>query len=135
VVCGGHGKDIAVFDVAKGTLHRALKGHSHPATAIAFLPDGRLASGGEERTLRLWDLNLGQWLATWIAWPADPKQHWADEWIGFTHSGQFAGSNPPARLVGWQVDGDTLIGGEAGDRRRKVDRLFQAPPTVSTARD
>ncbi len=54
VVCGGHGKDIAVFDAAKGTLHCELRGHFHAATAVAFLPDGRLVSGGEERTVRLW---------------------------------------------------------------------------------
>jgi transcription initiation factor TFIID subunit 5 len=59
VVCGGHGKGIAVFDAASGILFKELRGHAHPATRVAFLPDGRLVSGGEERMVKIWDPTAG----------------------------------------------------------------------------
>lgn len=132
VVCGGHGKDIAVFDAASGALYKELSGHAHPATAVAFLPDGRLISGGEERTVKLWDLNPGKCLVTWIAMPADPKQNWDDEWVGFKPSGQFVGSARLNRLVGWQSGGDVIAVPQDADRRR-VESLFQADPAISSA--
>ncbi len=133
VVCGGHGKDIAVFDVAKGTLQSELRGHAHASTAAVFLPDGRLISGGEERTVRLWDLNQGKCLVTWTVVPADEKQHWADEWVGFKPSGEFVGSKKLDRLVGWQTGGEVIPGPEDADRRH-VESLFPAEASASPAR-
>jgi WD40 repeat protein len=126
VVCGGHGKDIAVFDVASGTLFKELRGHAHPATSVAFLPDGRLVSGGEERMVKLWDPTAGTCLVSWVVVPADAKQHWDDQWVGVDKSGNFVSSPNSDRLVGWLTDGDFLMGAETQDRRRRVERLFQA---------
>ncbi|MBX9790336.1 MAG: WD40 repeat domain-containing protein [Pirellulales bacterium] len=134
VVCGGHGKDIAVFDVAKGTLHCELRGHFHPATSVAFLPDGRLISGGEERTIRLWSLNPGEQLAMWLAMPADDAQGWSDQWIGYKPSGEFVGPERLDRLVGWLTGGETLLGAEIDGRRARVESLFASTPASSQAR-
>jgi WD40 repeat protein len=131
VVCNGHGKDIAVFDTKTSQLYCELSGHSHPAVAAAFLPDGRLVSGGSERAVRLWDLNLRQQLAIWITAPADKTQNWVDEWVGFKPSGPFVGSQDLDRLVGWQSGGEVIIGQETTDRPR-VKSLFQADPTLSS---
>jgi WD40 repeat protein len=131
VVCTGHGKDIAVFEVATSKLHCELRGHWHPAMSAAFLPDGKLISGGSERTVRLWDANHNKLLATWIAMPADAKQNWSDEWIGFRPSGEFVGSADLKRLVGWQTGGEVV--GPQDATRRRVETLFPAAVDVPAA--
>ncbi len=128
VVCGGHGKDIAVFDAKSRLLRGELRGHAHPATAVAFLPDGRLVSGGGERMIKLWDANQNELIASWVTVPADDQQKWRDEWVGFTPSGQFVGSTRLDRLAGWLSGGDFLLGAVDGARRRRVDSLFHAEP-------
>ncbi|MBI5185177.1 MAG: WD40 repeat domain-containing protein [Nitrospinae bacterium] len=34
-----------------------VKGHTGPVTCMVVLPDGRLASGSEDHTIRIWDIN------------------------------------------------------------------------------
>jgi WD40 repeat protein len=38
-----------------GAESARLEGHSFPVTALCVLPDGRLASGSNDNTIRLWD--------------------------------------------------------------------------------
>lgn len=124
VVCGGHGKDIAVFDAANGDLVCELSGHEHPASAAAFLPDGRLVSGGEERAIRMWEPQKRASLATWYVVPADPARSWTDQWIGYTPDGRYTGSQPLDRLAGWESGGEIFVGHGDGQRWRRVNSLF-----------
>jgi WD40 repeat protein len=43
---------------------RLLVGHTKDVRAVAYLPDGRLVSGGSDRTVRVWDLATGQAVRT-----------------------------------------------------------------------
>ncbi|HKB42376.1 MAG TPA: tetratricopeptide repeat protein [Gemmataceae bacterium] len=56
---GYHG--LRLFDLPSRQERPELQGHTGPVYAIAFARDGkRLASGGQDRTVRMWDLATGK---------------------------------------------------------------------------
>lgn len=62
---GNDGKDTAirVWDLARGTLLRTLRGHTGLVHRIRFARDGtRLVSASADTTVRLWDLQRGELL-------------------------------------------------------------------------
>lgn len=51
---------VLLWDVPHRKIHYTLKGHTDKIKALAFTPNGKmLASGGEDRTIRIWDVSTG----------------------------------------------------------------------------
>ena len=56
---------MRVWDAASGACVSTLEGHSGHVSSVAFSPNGsRIASGGEDTTVRVWDSATGECVAT-----------------------------------------------------------------------
>jgi len=54
----------SVLPQAGGPLLQTLVGHGTWVRSVAVLPDGRVVSASEDRTLKVWDVNSGHELQT-----------------------------------------------------------------------
>ena len=72
VCCFDH-DEVYLYDVATGRLEAVLRGHSAPATSVAYRPGGKqVATAGNDQTIRLWDPATGQQTALLRAEVAPP---------------------------------------------------------------
>ena len=56
LVSGDNFGHIKVWDTSTGDLKRTIKGHSDVVRTIVVLPNGQLASGSKDRTIKFWKL-------------------------------------------------------------------------------
>lgn len=84
-------------------------GHLATVWSVSAARDGLMASGGEDQTVRLWNLRSGEAIAALFA-GVDGS------WAMWTPQGYFAGSKGGAQRVGWLVN----------DGFEKAPRYFRA---------
>ena len=60
LVSAGQDGWLCVWELPSGELLHRWKGHGQPATAAAFLSDGRMISASLDDTIRIWDISSGR---------------------------------------------------------------------------
>ena len=72
---------------------RLLVGHTKDVRAVAYLPDGRLVSGGSDRTVRVWNPATGEPLRTIKASTPVYAVAAAPDGRTFAYAGRHPGAN------------------------------------------
>ena len=94
---GGADESIKLWNPVDGRLISTLKGHLSFVADIAFSPDGQtLISSGADSTVKLWSLNTTSPLASLLAFNDG-------NWISYTPSGHYAGSDDASKYITWRV--------------------------------
>ncbi|KAL6807934.1 quinon protein alcohol dehydrogenase-like superfamily [Trichoderma sp. SZMC 28013] len=56
LITAGSGNEVKVWESESGRQRCVMRGHDEPVISVAFSPQGRLASGSADWTIRLWSL-------------------------------------------------------------------------------
>ena len=100
LIVDGSEETFDTFDLEEATIigHRESKGHTDSVNSVSFSPDGStIASGSDDDTVRLWDVNTG------------------------THIKTLTGHTDLVRSVSFSPDGSTIASGSDDDTVRLWD--------------
>jgi WD40 repeat protein len=93
-------RQVILLEAGRAEPIAVLKGHRAPVNDAAFIPDGRrLATAGQDGTVRVWDCQTGQAAGT-FEWPVGPVTAVAVAPDGLTA----AAAGEAGRIVVWDLD-------------------------------
>lgn len=100
VLLGSWSRNVYWFDLAGGQLLHTFQGHKGRINAVAFSTDGqRMASGSDDGTVKIWDLETRKEIATLIHIDRD-------DWIVLGADGLFDASQNAMNLMYYTVETD-----------------------------
>lgn len=115
-----HDHTVRAYQGTNGRPITTYSGHTDWVYCVAATGDGsKLASGGADGTVKLWDGAGGRPLATLVQ--LSPG---TDEWLIMTREGHFAASS--AGLVRWKTNGLSASAEELTDSFHDPDQVRQA---------
>ena len=142
------GETILLHDMDSNKKVRTLSGHAGDISTLAFSPNGKIvASGGSDETIRLWDLETGEELASLVAFNKR-------DWLVITPDGLFDGPPGSWSKVLWRFSPNPydvspieayfyefyrpgllsdILSGERPRASQDLKSKDRRPPTVSIA--
>ena len=111
LVTGGGNGFLGLHRLEDLALTRVLEGHSAEVGALAASEAaGRLLTGSTDQTLKLWNLETGELIASFFFTD--------DDWIVWTPQGYYHASPEGDRLIGWHIN-------QGDDREGRFMRSYQ----------
>ncbi|KAL9613653.1 MAG: hypothetical protein Q9167_001829 [Letrouitia subvulpina] len=129
LLVSGSYKIIQLWDPATGSLFCTLDGHSNFVKALAFSPNGNLASGSSDKTVRLWDPTTGALVST-LTGHSDKVRA-----VAFSPDGKLASGSYDKTVRLWDPTTRSLLGVFEGHSDRVTCLAFSPDGKLASGSD